>query len=142
MREFSVGDGGVTIEGASTLVFVNNDAAPGQALDFLRAWVGQSANATSAQQRVELETQVTAFPTLTSATPQALKLGDAISNIANGGVLVSRATFLHGLEAVGTSRDERPTDLGSCCIDATSPVRRQFTTAALEFQIVSVWDRM
>lgn len=84
MREFAVSDGGVTIAGASTLVFVNNDAAPAQSLEFLRAWVGQSANATSAQQRVELETQVTAFPTLTSTTPQALKFGDAVSAIVGG----------------------------------------------------------
>ena len=69
MREFAVSDSGVTIAGASTLVFVNNDAAPAQTLEFLRAWVGQSANATSAQQRVELSKQVTAFPTLTGATP-------------------------------------------------------------------------
>ncbi len=84
MREFAVSDGGITIAGASTLVFVNNAAAPSESLEFLRAWVGQSANATSAQQRVELETQVTAFPTLTGATPQALKFGDAVSNIVSG----------------------------------------------------------
>lgn len=84
MREFVVSDGGITIAGASTLVFINNDAAPAQALEFLRAWVGQSANATSAQQRVEWETQVSVFPTLTSATPQALKFGDAVSNIIGG----------------------------------------------------------
>lgn len=84
LRKYTVADGGIAIAGASTLVFINNDAAPAQSLDFLRAWVGQSANATSAQQRVELETQVTAFPTLTSATPQATKFGDAVSAIVGG----------------------------------------------------------
>jgi hypothetical protein len=84
-RQFAVSDAGVTIEsGDITLVFINNDAAPAQTLEFLRAWVGQSANATSAQQRVELATQVTAFPTLTSATPQALNFGEAVSNIVGG----------------------------------------------------------
>ena len=84
MREFAVSDAGITVAGATTLVFVNNDAAPAQNLEVLRAWVGQSANATSAQQRVELETQVTAFPTLTSATPAALKRADAVSAIVGG----------------------------------------------------------
>ena len=84
MREFAVSDAGITIAGATTLVFVNPIAAPNVNLEFLRAWVGQSANATSAQQRVELETQVTAFPTLTSATPRALKFADAVSVIVGG----------------------------------------------------------
>lgn len=84
MNEYAVTDAGVTIAGATTLVFINPIAAPNVNLEFLRAWVGQSANATSAQQRVELETQVTAFPTLTSATPNRLKRASAISVIVGG----------------------------------------------------------
>lgn len=84
MREYVVSDAGVTIAGATTLVFVNPAAAPQMNLEFLRAWVGQSANATSAQQRVELETQVTAFPTVTSATPRPLKHADSASVIVGG----------------------------------------------------------
>ena len=84
MREFAVSDAGITVLGATTLVFINPDAAPAMNLEFLRAWVGQTANATSAQQRVEIETQVTVFPTLTSATPAALKRADAVSNIVGG----------------------------------------------------------
>jgi len=84
MREFVVSDGGITIAGATTLVFINPIAAPNMNLEFLRAWVGQSANATSAQQRVELETQVTAFPTLTGATPRPLKHADSVSVIVSG----------------------------------------------------------
>ena len=84
MNEFAVSDAGITVAGATTLVFVNPIAAPNVNLEFLRAWVGQSANATSAQQRVELETQVTAFPTLTSATPAKLKRASAVSVIIGG----------------------------------------------------------
>ena len=85
MREFSVSAGGITLANAVvTLVFVNPIAAPNVNLEFLRYWVGQSANATSAQQRVQLVTQVTAFPTVTSATPQKLKFADAISVITGG----------------------------------------------------------
>ena len=83
-REFSISDGGVTIAGATTLAFVNPAAAPNINLEILRLWVGQSANATSAQQRVQSETQVTAFPTLTSATPAKLKRAEAVSTITGG----------------------------------------------------------
>lgn len=84
MREFAVSGGGITIAGASTLVFVNPIAAPNVNLEFLRHWVSQSNNATSAQQRVQLETQVSVFPTLTSATPARLKRTDAVSVIVGG----------------------------------------------------------
>jgi hypothetical protein len=81
MNEYAVTDGGVTIAGASTLVFINPAAAPNVNLEFYRCWVGQSQNATSAQQRVEIETQVTAFPTLTSTAPNRLKRASAVSVI-------------------------------------------------------------
>ena len=74
----------VTVTGAVDLAqaFVN----PGTtcSLEFLRAWISQAANATSAQQSVALRTQVTAFPTLTSATPRKLKLLDPTSQITGG----------------------------------------------------------
>ena len=83
-REYTVTGGGLTITGASTLVFINPKAGPASAIEILRCWIGQSANATSAQQRVELVTQVSAFPTLTGATPAKTKLGDPISEIVSG----------------------------------------------------------
>ena len=91
-REFSVGAAAMTIEGASTLVFVNPAAAPNFNLEFIRAWVAQSANATSAQQRVQLETQVTAFPTLTAATPAKLKRADPNVSIITGGTAGAAGT--------------------------------------------------
>jgi len=84
MREFSVQGGGLTVAGATTLVFVNPAAAPAANLMFMRHWIGQSQNATSAQQRVQIVTQVTAFPTLTSATPTKLKFADTASIIVGG----------------------------------------------------------
>ena len=67
---------------AVTLVFVN----PGvdATLEILRAWISQAANATSAQQRCQLNTQVTAFPTLTTITPQKTAPLDAVSTIVGG----------------------------------------------------------
>ena len=72
MREFSISLGGATVLGATTLIFVNTAAAPGPNIEFLRYWVGQSANATSAQQRIQLATKASAFPTLTAQTPVKL----------------------------------------------------------------------
>jgi len=82
-REYTVTGAALTLANqAVTLVFVN----PGTtcSLEFLRAWASQAANATSAQQRVQLNTQVTAFPTLTSATPGKTKLLDPVSAITGG----------------------------------------------------------
>ncbi len=93
-REFSVGFDGITLSGtgAVTLVFVNPAAAPKPNLEFLRMWVSQSAAATSAQQRVEVETQVTAFPTLTTATPRALKPADTNASFIVGGTAGAAGT--------------------------------------------------
>jgi hypothetical protein len=83
-REYTVSAGGITLANAAvTLVFIN-PLSPGCSLEILRCWIGQSANATSAQQRVQLVTQVTAFPTLTSATPKKLKINDPVSEITGG----------------------------------------------------------
>jgi hypothetical protein len=67
---------------AVTLIFAN----PGTtvSLRLLRAWVSQAANATSNQQRVQLNTQVTAFPTLVSQTPSKTTSIDQASQITGG----------------------------------------------------------
>lgn len=84
MREFQISAGGITVAGATTLVFINPIAAPNINIEILRCWIGQTANATSAQQRVQLVSQVTAFPTLTTFTPAKLKRADAVSVIVGG----------------------------------------------------------
>jgi hypothetical protein len=85
-REFVVSAGGLTLVNAVvTLANINPPAAPGPNIEILRCWVSQSQNATSAQQRVQLVTQVTAFPTLVSATPAVFKRWDAnVSTIVGG----------------------------------------------------------
>lgn len=84
MREFVVSAGGITLAGATTLLFINPPAAPSVNLEFIRFWAGQSANATSAQQRIQKETQVTAFPTLTAATPAKTKKQDPNASVITG----------------------------------------------------------
>jgi len=92
-REFSVGGDGLTLANqAVTLVFVNPAAAPNFNLDFLRFWASQQGSATSAQQRIQVETQVTAFPTLVSATPRALKFSDPNASIITGGTAGAAGT--------------------------------------------------
>lgn len=82
-REYIVSAAGITLANqAVTLAFINPLA--GTVIEILRCWVGQSANATSAQQRVQLNTQVTAFPTLTSTAPAKTKTGDPASGIVGG----------------------------------------------------------
>jgi len=82
-REYVVSVGGITLANqAVTLVFINPGTT--QSIEILRCWASQSANATSAQQRVQLVTQVTAFPTLTATTPGQLKLIDPVSVITGG----------------------------------------------------------
>jgi len=91
-REFSVGAAAMTVAGATTLVFINPAAAPNFNIQILRAWASQSANATSAQQRIQHETQVTVFPTLTSATPAKLKRADPNVSIIVGGTAGAAGT--------------------------------------------------
>jgi len=80
---YTVSGANITVANAAvTLVFINPAATYG--LRILRCWVSQAANATSAQQRVQLNTQVTAFPTLTSATPSKSSIIDPVSGIVGG----------------------------------------------------------
>ncbi len=80
-RVYSVSGGGITVANQPvTLVFINPGTT--QSLEILRCWIGFSGNATSAQQRVQLVTQVTAFPTLTATTPSKHNLSDPVSVIA------------------------------------------------------------
>lgn len=83
MRVYSLGSTNITVANAAvTLAFFNPLA--GTAIQVLRCWASQHANATSAQQRIQRNTQVTAFPTLTGATPAKTNTGDPISSIATG----------------------------------------------------------
>lgn len=85
-REYIIPGARLTLANqAVTLAFFQAmTAAPVTALEVLRAYVSQAANATSAQQSVQLNTQVSAFPTLTSQAPVKLKAGDPVSLITGG----------------------------------------------------------
>ncbi len=92
-REFTLSGGGLTLANqAVTLGFINPVAAPNVGLKILSVRVGQSGSTTSAQQRVQLVTQVTAFPTLVSATPKAVNVGDAVASLYVGGTAGAAGT--------------------------------------------------
>src|SRR5262245_61660114 len=82
-REYAGGAGGTTLANqAVTLMFLNPGTS--QSIEILRAWCSQSLNATSAQQRLQTNTQVTAFPTMVGVTPKKTKLSDPASAIVSG----------------------------------------------------------
>jgi hypothetical protein len=93
-KEYSVGGNALTLATAAalTLVFLNPAAAPDPNFDIMRLWCSQSQTATSAMFQIQVETQVTAFPTLTSATPRPLKTGDSVASLIVGGTAGAAGT--------------------------------------------------
>jgi hypothetical protein len=74
MGTFAIVADNLTVSGAKMLVFVRPNTSA--SLEILRVEVSNSGSATSTQARVQLVTQVSAFPTSTSATPIPFKLGE------------------------------------------------------------------
>ncbi len=96
MREFTAASGAQTLAGGSTtslIAFCPSSALGSGAVNIecLRYWVGQYANATSAQQRVYIKTFGSSFPTTSSITPQKLKPADPNASILVGATYVSFA---------------------------------------------------
>lgn len=103
MREFNVSTGGVTLGsnvGPVTLVCLRTAAAPSINVEVLRWWVGQSANATSAQQRIHVAWKASAFATLVALTPVTLKLQDP-----NASVLVGSTTGAAGTAGINATAE-------------------------------------
>jgi len=98
---YSLTSAGITVVNAVvTLTFVNAPAAPNIDLCFRRFWVGQSATTPSTfNQRVQINTQVTAFPTLVSATPTKLAVADAAS------VITGNTTGAAGTSGINASAE-------------------------------------
>lgn len=85
-REYIIPASNITVanQAVSLVYFQAMSAAPIAALEVLRAAVSQAANATSAQQRIQLSTQVSTFPTLVSQAPVKLKASDPASLVTGG----------------------------------------------------------
>lgn len=78
-REYTISGQSDFTSGTGTILALMPSATVG--FEILRLWLGQTANATSAQQRVQMGTKVTAFQTVTSVTPAKLKINDPASGI-------------------------------------------------------------
>jgi len=101
MREFSVSIGGSTLANqAVTLAFLNPASAPNPNIEILRYWIGQSANATSAQQRMQTVTQVSSYPTLAGFTPAKLSRADP-----NASVLTSNTSGPMGSAGINATAE-------------------------------------
>lgn len=84
-RLYTVSAQNVTTTGSTAQLagaFVN----PGTtcSLQFQRAWMSQNGTTTSAMNTAAVQSQVTAFPTLTSTTPAKVNLLDPVSQITGG----------------------------------------------------------
>jgi hypothetical protein len=79
------GSGVITVANAAvTLAFLNPIASPNLDFTFMRFWCGWASTIVSTRQRVQLNTQVTAFPTVVAATPAKLSVADSASLITGG----------------------------------------------------------
>jgi len=81
-REYTINGAAQTVAGVTTLVAIRPNT--NCALEIIRMWAGQSATATSAQQRIQWGRQAAVLPTVVSATPQKMKEGDPVSQIIGG----------------------------------------------------------
>lgn len=99
MREFIISSAGLTVaSGSVTLLFLRSAAAPSVNHEVLRWWIGQSANATSAQQRIEISQRGSSFPTLLAYTPIVVKTQDP-----NAPVLVGSTNGAAGTAGINAS---------------------------------------
>lgn len=98
---YNIGLGGATLANAVvTLTWLNPIAAPNLTFKFRRFWIGQSNTTTyTGNQRVQLNTQVTAFPTVVSATPAKLKGASSAS------LLTGNTTGAAGFTGVNASAE-------------------------------------
>jgi len=97
MREFIVSISNSTVISTTTLILLLPASAPNPNIEFLRFWISQNANATSAQQRVNLRTQISSWPTVAAFTPRSLKQQDKTASIIAG--FVSNALAGAGINA-------------------------------------------
>lgn len=85
---FTVSSGGLTlVDDVVTLAAAMPSSTVG--FEVLRAWVAQSDNATSAQQRIQLGWKATAFQSVTSVTPTPHRAGGAASTIAGAATIAA-----------------------------------------------------
>lgn len=92
-REYTVTSGAAVLANqAVTLVWISPPS--NASIEILKCWIGQVGSQSSQQVRVQLGTQVSAYPTLVSTNPRAIKVSDPVSKLSG---LVS------GISGTGTN---------------------------------------
>lgn len=93
MREFVItaGNQSMTLGASNPIVCFTPSSAPSVNIECLRFWIGQFANATSAQQRVYMQTFGSSFPSTASVTPNKLKSADPNASVLVGATYISFA---------------------------------------------------
>jgi hypothetical protein len=82
---YSVSFSNQTLTAARSVWFVNPKASgAGSIIQILRMSLSQSGSTTSAMERIQIYTQTSTFPTLTSATPVSMNAQDGASGITGG----------------------------------------------------------
>lgn len=89
------------LNAAQTLAWVNPIAASNKDLIFRRFWIGQTNNMAPINLACQLNTQVTAFPTVVSATPAKLSNVDGASVIVGGTGAAGTSGTLASAEGAG-----------------------------------------
>lgn len=91
MREFVItaGSQAMTLGATNPIVVFNPASAVNVNIECLRFWVGQWANATSAQQRVFMQTVGSSFPGTAAVTPNKLKSADPNASVLVGTTYIS-----------------------------------------------------
>ena len=84
MRAYSLVMSNATVSAGKTLLWANPPASGLKEIAIARVEVGFSGDNTSRQHRLQLVTQVTAFPSVGSVTPVALDLATPASAIVGG----------------------------------------------------------
>ena len=90
---FAVSGSGITVAASNplTLVFINPGSSVG--IRVLRAWCSQAGSSLTSQNLgIQFSTQVTAFPTLTSATPAKLQRQNPNASTIAGGTAGAAGT--------------------------------------------------
>lgn len=88
----------VTLANAAvTLAFINPNTGP--SIEIRRAWASQAGVTTTAQQRVQINSQVSAFPTLTSQAPVKT------SNLDGASAITGATTGAAGTSGINASAE-------------------------------------
>ena len=104
-RVYSISFSNSTLTAAMPVFFINPKAnGAGSGVRILSIRLSQSGSTTSAQERLQLYTQVSTFPTMVSATPASMQSDDPASGITGGTAGAAGTAGVTGTAAGGGTK--------------------------------------